>query len=437
MLKKSLYTYIFKRDNKYYLYNSQTSYFSEITKELYDIISDRDWEKLPANVISEMKEKTILVEESDIYNFYNARKLKFLSSCYDTRSLNLVIAPTTACNFACPYCFEPKKTPKTITDATISSIIDFINGHKGANDLSITWYGGEPLLAFAKMKTILSLINERTNINIVSHTIVTNGYLINQEIINFFNSSKINRIQITLDGIEEHHNTTRCLKSDKGPTFDTIIKNIELVAKECPDTILDIRVNINKENFNDFVTIYKLYKNQYKNIHVYPGFIREDTPDGCSLCHRSFKIDERFHLYDYISKNGIDVSFFPRNRGKGCMINQLNSFIIGPEGELYKCWNDVSNPNKVIGNINSTELMNSSIYLRYMNDTMPFDEKCKKCMIFPVCGGGCGYYRYKNLYEEGQYDYCSVFSNLNNLESALIRYSDTKNKRGKNNLTIH
>lgn len=437
MLKKSLYTYIFERGNKYYLYNSQTSFFSEIAKDLYDIISDRSWGKLPENVITEMKKKELIMEESDIYNFYYANRLKFMSTCYDTRSLNLVIAPTTACNFACPYCFEPKETPKTITDDTINSIVSFINAHKDAEELSITWYGGEPLLAFSKMKSILSLIKEQTNVDIVSHTIVTNGYLINLEIINFFNESKIDRIQITLDGTEEHNNITRCLKKGEEPTYGIITRNIELVAKECPDTILEIRVNINKENFKDFVEIYKLYNDRYKNIHVYPGFIREDTPDGCSLCHSSFKAEERFLLYEYISRNGIDVSFFPRKRGKGCMINRLNSFIIGPEGELYKCWSDVSNPDKVIGNIRSTVPINSSLYLRYMNDTLPFDEKCKNCTVFPVCGGGCGYYRYKNMYEGGQYNYCSTFANLSNLENSLFRSSNKESMNSKNNISIH
>lgn len=54
------------------------------------------------------------------------------------------------------------------------------------------------------------------------------------------------------------------------------------------------------------------------------------------------------------------------------MINKLNSYIIGPEGEIYKCWNDVSNTAKVIGNIQEECLENSTLFARYMTDLSPF-----------------------------------------------------------------
>lgn len=40
--------------------------------------------------------------------------------------------------------------------------------------------------------------------------------------------------------------------------------------------------------------------------------------------------------------------------------------------------------------------------------------------LFPVCSGGCGWYQYKNLFENGKFDICSQFSDRRNLEKALV-----------------
>ena len=81
-----------------------------------------------------------------------------MSSAYREDLLNLIIVPTTACNFACPYCFEPKKSSKVMTVEVMDGIISFINSHTKAEDLYLTWYGGEPLLAFNIIRTLYNRI---------------------------------------------------------------------------------------------------------------------------------------------------------------------------------------------------------------------------------------------------------------------------------------
>lgn len=63
-----------------------------------------------------------------------------------------------------------------------------------------------------------------TKLKITGHSIVTNGYLINDDTISFFKDSELNHIQITLDGCRENHNRTRFLKHDKSGTYDIILK---------------------------------------------------------------------------------------------------------------------------------------------------------------------------------------------------------------------
>jgi uncharacterized protein len=307
----------------------------------------------------------------------------------------------------------------------VSKLIEFISSHEEAEKLSITWYGGEPLMAFDKMKSIMRKIKDNTDIQIISHSIVTNGYLISDDVIDFFREYKLNKIQVTLDGTKDHHDNTRFTKVGHKTTFDVITRNIENLSSKLKNVRISIRVNINKENFEDFVDIYKYYNSCYENVYVYPGIIREDTSDGCSLCNSSYKSHEILNLYCKLRSMGVDIEMFPLKLEKGCMINRVNSFIIGPEGELYKCFNDVSRPEKIVGSIYKDRLTNTTLYVRYTNDIIPFDEECQKCSVFPICSGGCGFSRYRNMYEGAEYEYCSVFKYNDNLKKALLQYKES------------
>lgn len=57
----------------------------------------------------------------------------------------------------------------------------------------------------------------------------------------------------------------------------------------------------------------------------------------------------------------------------------IYSLIVGPEGELYKCWHHLGIPEKSIGTINADlEITNVDLYADYMiNGDALFDANCK------------------------------------------------------------
>jgi uncharacterized protein len=101
-------------------------------------------------------------------------------------------------------------------------------------------------------------------------------------------------------------------------------------------------------------------------------------------------------------------------------MHNISGFIIGPEGEIYKCWNEVSNPEAVIGNIDSSDFSNLPRYVKYTIEAIPFNDECKDCIAFPICGGGCSYYRYRNMFENCHYDLCSPYKDKETLKKALL-----------------
>ncbi|MDE6416156.1 MAG: SPASM domain-containing protein [Duncaniella sp.] len=424
MLIQSLYTYFFEKEGRYFLYNSLSGLFCEISSETYENLYNRDYTCFDKETLDYFLANKILIPEEEKYLYYYECQSRFNSDAYNDESLSLVIAPTIMCNFNCPYCFESKESTAIMTEETASNLISFIKKHEKAKRLHLTWYGGEPLLAFNQIKSLWNKIaDELPDIKISSHGIITNGWFLNNDVIQFFKETGLNHIQITLDGIKDHHNKTRCLKNG-APTFDVIFQNILSLAKAVPSLHINVRVNVNKHNNNDYSEISNLFKiEKLNNIHVYAGFIREDTADGRSMAFKSIATSSDCHnFYKSVSSTGGKSSFFPGIAGsRGCVINSTNSYIIGPTGEIYKCWNDVGHEDRIIGNIVDNIPTNKVRLFRYLNDTSAFSDKnCKECSVFPICSGGCGHYRYRNKYENANFEICTRFANKTVLEESLL-----------------
>jgi len=97
------------------------------------------------------------------------------------------------------------------------------NKHGDQTFLRISWFGGELLLAVQgiicfhkKLKILCQELPIKT-----SCSMVTNGYLLGNDVVQKLVELGITDFQITLDGDELSHNKLRALKNGS-PTFQTI-----------------------------------------------------------------------------------------------------------------------------------------------------------------------------------------------------------------------
>lgn len=396
----SRYNHVFEREGICLLYNSLSNSFVELDKESYDMLKNiQPGEKitsLPEPLYEMLLRIKGLVEDDS----HEIDKIKYLilQNRFRSDRMHLTLNPTTSCNFACPYCFEFTHQGKTMTDKVENDIVDFVKAHPSVKELNITWFGGEPLLAFHRVESLSKKLID-LNLNYIAG-MITNGYLFTEEIAKKLTELKISRVQITLDGPEESHNQRRYLRNG-APTYNRILESIDVVLKHAPNVRVLIRVNIDGQNAEAFLPLYDSLMEKFdRKISISPAFTGDSNDKGMS-CLFDKKQQQAF-MTELFHKRGLNLlSFYPATFRTECAVRGQGSFIIGPEGELYSCWNDVGNPQKIYGYIGG-KVTNERQLLKFKVTADALDNvECQKCLLYPVCGGGCPYERIK-LYENGK-----------------------------------
>lgn len=112
----------------------------------------------------------------------------------------------------------------------------------------------------------------------------------------------------------------------------------------------------------------------------------------------------------------------PQRAAKGCGATSLHSYIIGPKGDMYKCWNDFGEKERCIGNIADKQLKgNTCLMMRYLAVGTELDTaECCDCSLLPVCSTGCPWERLSNAYEAKHFNLCTMAKN----EEVLARCMD-------------
>lgn len=419
----SRFNFLFQEAGRFFLYNSLSNSFSELDKDTYALIRQKmengDVDIPDKDLLSSLERLKVLTENEQ--EAFLRLRYKFLLRRFSTSNLALTINPTLDCNFACPYCFERSHPQKYMTEQVEDDIIKFVKRHGDAKAVNVTWFGGEPLLAFNR---IVSLTNKIKSLELVYEAgMITNGYLLTDRVVSCLDELQIKSIQVTIDGMREVHDSRRCLRNGH-PTFDRIIENIKRTHAACPNIKLNVRVNIDRTNERDFLELYNLFQtDEFKGILLSPAFV--DDIANINKCVLNSE-EQNNYINRLLREHGIVFSKFYPEPMHECFIRNPNSVVIGPEGELYKCWNDVGKEDRIYGYLDG-RITNEPLLFRYLAASDPFDdEQCKECILLPVCGGGCPYERIKRDYEDNKINVCPLIKG--NLKTYLLNHYAIKKK---------
>ncbi len=400
-MKESKYNVFVEHEGQHLIFNSRTTATAALDKPAMDILDEvrQGAEVERTDLVKAMEKAGFLVD--DCIDELQQLEVRYNLGKYEKTGLDLIVAPTMSCNFACPYCYEDPKSgimSEEIQDKIISLVEDFAkNGQK----IKITWFGGEPLLAKNVIYRMSEKFIEICENNKVEYdaNIITNGYLMDEATVLKLKEYRVTEVQITIDGLPATHNQKRRLKNNSGePTFDRIVENVMLAKKH--GIAPTVRINTDKQIQRELKELVELMIEKGLGEDLYLGYLEGNTDSCKGYAANCISYEEFAKTYlDYekllLSKN--IKPGYPLLHHTYCGADYLYSYVIEPSGNMYKCWNEVGIEKYSIGNIGTCENYEQLIKNPIQSCTKfmtwsPFSfEKCRECSYLPICAGGCPY----------------------------------------------
>ena len=204
---------------------------------------------------------------------------------------------THKCNLNCPYCYVGKEKVKEELKTD-----DWLNIIKQIPFYSfITLVGGEPLIR-SDFKEILFASSKRT---LGKVNVVTNGVLINDELISAFIKSKMLLLSVSLDGWEKNHDKNRA----KEGIFKKIIQNLENISekRKKSNLMIDIKTIVLKDNLEDILKLYE-YSSKMNFEFFSISFLRNNNLKQNAKLYDTFVED--FYLPNYPIELYFDLEKF-------------------------------------------------------------------------------------------------------------------------------
>ncbi len=346
----------------------------------------------------------------------------------DTTQLRVTVMTTLQCNFACDYCFQGdhgdyNKHAAKMSLETAGEVGEWIEERLDtlhSNRLSLTFFGGEPLLNLPVVYMLAERARAMTTARGVELfiSIITNGLLLTPEVIDRLLPFGLGSVKITLDGDRDMHNRMRPLRGGQG-TFDKIIGNLRNIAGKVP---IAIGGNFDAESADTYPALLDFLKEQefagsIGKIAFKPIIRTKPEPPsqpkgllplmavdangrpiggstcmtsagaGGSICDTCNFVDEKMSfLREETKRRG-----FPTMDGVHmgpCEIHKQHAYTVGPEGSLYACPGFTGEMGQATGHIDGRhEARRADAQARF--DHLAAWKNCGDCSFIPVCAGGC------------------------------------------------
>lgn len=378
--RPSLYNQFHTTNKDSYVFNALTRRLAKITPEekkyleMSEISGD-------ASAAAPLIAKRFLVAE-------NTDELSHYTQLYTTQEMFLSvqdkgaelyrILPTTGCNARCFYCFEQGVQILNMNNDTADAVIEYIkktrNPHKKTR---IEWFGGEPLLRQSVIDRICDGLSV-VNVDFYS-TMTTNGSLITPELIRKAKKDwRLDKVQITLDGVGEEHNRRKAYVSFPN-AYEQTLQTIALLVAE--GIGVTVRMNMDTENAESILMLYAHLRTQYRptdRITFDPSLLFSEQNDP-RLREKWVALRKRIWQDGFLKMKTLQSSL-PRWR---CIANSPADAMILPDGTLTTC--EAGREEMYYGDV-WQGVTKPEIKEKWRNTT-DIREKCKTCPYLPECTG--------------------------------------------------
>lgn len=328
------------------------------------------------------------------------------------RHLELMV--THGCNMGCRYCYGAhglegwdRTTGLYGTDSSGMSLetalkgVDFLCNNSGAQtDLSLTFFGGEPLLEFRLIEQIVPYVREqeKKSNKKISLSLSTNGLLLSEPVVDFLAKNRIS-CQISIDGPPEIHNFSRCLPDGTG-SYEKIIEGVKRLIKIRPGKV-PARATLFHGTMNMAETAKHILSLGFGSVHMEPATGRssgdlEILPEDLPAIKRQNE-ELAVFLVDCVKKNRyfnytnlvkfIRQTRVVRERSAHYCGAGRTYFAMSQDGGFYPCHRFVGMDDFRMGDIHGG--MELGLQEKILGLTVDNRPVCKDCWARYLCGGGC------------------------------------------------
>lgn len=338
----------------------------------------------------------------------------------------IMLYVTNQCNLTCPHCnkrADAQSHPKEMNLETIkSAILYFLENFEHGKSIEITFFGGDPLLNLTLLKDSIEVLDELEKDHNISfrYSIITNGAVLNQSIIDFLARHNI-KVEISIDGCEaiKGFNQTMLEIVKELAEYCDVLGTVKLT--NCNLDLIKLYEELEKGGFNTLKLEYGIYQNHNKATTELPIFIK-NLQLFADYFIDNIKQKRLVNFMDFISPLqtlhlGASTQSFPCNFG-------VNKFTVTMDGSIHFCPHLISLPEFQWGDI--VQGFNSEKRIDFLNNhelTNRKTEQCYSCWAQRMCGGACYYASYIEKGSTAQISdlYCEFKKQI--FEKALYIYS--------------
>lgn len=392
-MKVSKYNYILYDEGFSYWFNGITRNFFRLScglgKKMEFLLSDLDLlQKTSSSFFDKLCQNGFLIADEE--NELAILKQKAQNNI-NSKDYFLIVIPTLNCNFKCWYCIQ-NHIPSTMSLQTLDSIkrhIDYMIEKKGITSLHLEWFGGEPLMYFKQViipisryaidrchQACIPLVNSAT----------TNGYYLDEKILDVLKELHFSQFQITLDGDKTFHDK---VKYQKGcvSTFDHVLTNINKIINNDDKILIYLRINYTHSTLSSAILEQVnniIDKENRKNIVVIPKKVWQENVD------KNFE-DTLNSITSSFSESGYRVSNFSLPSFIPCYASKAYYSAINFNGNVVKCTacNDLYDEVPK-GKLNLDGTITWSDHFDEKYQTLTYEKSnCIRCKYLPICMGPC------------------------------------------------
>lgn len=248
----------FDTQQYHYLYDVNTNGFFRVSKLVQDLIEDSSrltrhdlvakfsTEYEPAQIAAALAELERFQQEEGVFSSHRPSRLGFpldrerIGYRLGHSMEQLILEATDRCNLRCRYCIYSGHYPfrrvhgaRTMSWDTARQALDlFAAGSSETESPVVSFYGGEPLLAFDLMKRVVEYAAAKPEPR-PAFNLTTNGTLLTREVVDFLVANDF-LVMVSLDGPSEIHDQLRVYADGRG-SFQDVMGNLLALKQRYPD----------------------------------------------------------------------------------------------------------------------------------------------------------------------------------------------------------